>query len=128
MRIIVDAQVQWHFLTALYPLFKRFLPQIEGLSDEDRRDLRIQNAITTIRHNILVLPRQLQQVLLNQDLREDDFDAFLEALLSLLNVFERLVEEDVRQHADDACPYAAPQQQIQQEISVRSTSQALELS
>jgi hypothetical protein len=96
---------------------------LNGLSDEDRRDLKIQNAITTIRHNILTIHLQLQQVQLNQDLREADFDTLV-ALLSLLDVFERLVEEDVHQHAQDACPYAAPLQ----EISVRSTSQALELS
>lgn len=89
---------------------------MNGLSDEDRRDLKIQNAITTIRHNILAIHLQLQQVQLNQGLWEADFDTFLVALLSLLDVFER--------HAQDACPYAAPQQ----EILVRPTSQALELS
>jgi hypothetical protein len=110
MRIVVDAQVQWHFFTVLYPLFKHALPRIERLSNEDQRNLRIQNAITTIRHNILAIPLQLQQVQLNQDLKEADFSTFLEALLSLLKVFERLVEEDMRQHADDACSYTAPQQ------------------
>jgi hypothetical protein len=110
MRIVINAQPQWHFFTVLYPLFKHALPRIERLSNEDRRNMRIQNAITTIRHNILSIPLRLQQVQLNQDLREADFNTFLEALLSLLKVFERLVEEDMRQHADDACFYAAPQQ------------------
>jgi hypothetical protein len=121
MRIIVDAQAEWHFLTALYPLFKRALPEIEGLSDDDRRDLRIQNAITTIRHNILAIPLLLQQVQLNQDLGKAEYNSFLVALSSLFNVFECLIEEDVRRHADEACLSAARQQ----EISVRSTPQEL---
>ncbi|KAH8702323.1 hypothetical protein BGW36DRAFT_114366 [Talaromyces proteolyticus] len=97
MRIIVHAQVQWQLFTALYPLFKHSLPQIRRSSSEDQ-DLRIQNAITTIRHHLLAIPLQLQQVQLNQDLPQADFDRFLEALIFLLNVFERLVEEDVCQH------------------------------
>jgi hypothetical protein len=124
MRIIVDAQVQWHFLTALYPLFKLALPQIEQLSDQDRRELKIQNTITTIRHNILAIPLQLQQIQLSQDLGKGDFDTFLVALLSLLEVFERLVKEDVYQYAHDISAFATPQQ----EISVRSTPKALEIS
>lgn len=116
MRIIVDAQVEWHFFTDLYPLFKEALPQVKRLSIEERRDLRIQNAITTIRHNLLAIPLRLQQVQLNQDLSDADFITFLRALHSLLTLFERLVEGGVAQHAHN--PDAAPLK----ETSVRFTS------
>lgn len=101
MRVFIDAQEQWQLLTALNPLFKQALPRIEHLSEDERKDLRVLNAVTTIRHNILSIPLQIQHVQLHQDLEEADFDKFCLALHSLLSIFERLVADDVHHFAKD---------------------------
>ena len=122
-RIIVDAQVEWHFWTALYPLFKQALPDINRLSDSERRDPTIKNAISNIRQNIRQIPLEIQQPQLNEYLQPADYESFLQALLSLLDIFERLAEEKVRQLGRDASPSVAPEP----EKLVRFTSQARNL-
>ncbi|KAL7808400.1 hypothetical protein V8C26DRAFT_297015 [Trichoderma gracile] len=99
MRVFVDAQDQWQLLTAVYPLFKEALPRTEHLSEELRDDLRVLNALTSIRHNISSIPLQIQHVQLHQELAEADFDKFCLALHSLLSLFERLVTESVYGHS-----------------------------
>lgn len=97
MRIITDAQVLWEFFTTLYPIFKQALARINDLPPrlEEQKSLIIQNSITTIYHNVLSIPLQLQYVQLSQELTATDFQVFSSALQSLLSVFEDLVKEDV---------------------------------
>lgn len=99
MRIIPDAQVEWEFWTALYPLFKQALPQVHRLSPLDQEDLDIKNAVMTIRSSMLKLGVHLQQDQLKhqlkQDLEEFAFHRFLDVLSSIFSLFESLVTEDV---------------------------------
>jgi hypothetical protein len=97
MRVIHDAQVEWHFWTALYPLLKQALPRIERLSADDRQSLGTENDVTTIRISFKKIPHQLRQPQLEQELDQAAFNSFLVALLSLLDIFENLVVEEVLQ-------------------------------
>jgi hypothetical protein len=111
-QIIVDAQVEWHFWTALYPLFKHALPDINWLLDSDRKNPTIKNAISKIRQNIRQIPLGIQQPQLNEYLQQANYRTFLDALLSLLDIFEDLVEENVHQPPElgrDAWPSVAPE-------------------
>ncbi|RDW74910.1 hypothetical protein BP6252_06052 [Coleophoma cylindrospora] len=118
MRVVVDAQVEWHFFMTLYPLFKEALPRGDGRSG----DRELQNAITTIRHNLRKIPLQVQQGELNQDLSDADFDTFLRALHSLLALFEDLVEGV----AQPPCTFDAAVQQEQTLPSLYPKLTALE--
>ncbi|OBT39280.1 hypothetical protein VE00_10597 [Pseudogymnoascus sp. WSF 3629] len=102
MRIVHDAQVEWHFWTTLYPLFKEALPRMKRLSAEDQKRLEIQNAITKIRVSFKKIPHNLRQPQLEQELDQAAFNSFLEALRALLDIFENLVEEKLRQPGHDA--------------------------
>ncbi len=98
MRIITDAGIQWRFLTALYPLLKQALSRLDKLSEAEQGDLRITNAVTTIRHNIRAIPLRLQQEQLDQILETASFDAFLTALDSLLSELGRRVRDHIYPH------------------------------
>jgi hypothetical protein len=98
MRIIPDAQEEWGFWTALYPLFKQALPQVYRLNPLDQKDLDIINAVVTIRSSMFKLGEHLDQDRLKhqlkQDLEESAFHRFLDVLRSILSLFESLVTED----------------------------------
>ncbi|KAK8116357.1 hypothetical protein PG984_012859 [Apiospora sp. TS-2023a] len=96
MRLLGPDRLQWELFVALYPLFKRALPSKE-LPAEIRGSLSIRNDVGLIRQSIRAISHVLPNVDLSCNLEDSKYSKLLKALDSLLEVFESIVEEDVRQ-------------------------------
>jgi hypothetical protein len=98
MEITVNGRVLLKFFVTLYPVFKQALP------DKNRAngDLSIQNNITKIRHYFHIIPLTVPSVDLDQTKFDDS--SFSQALHSLLEVFEDLVD-GVRRRYDNRKPH-----------------------
>ncbi|KAI1330204.1 hypothetical protein F5Y16DRAFT_31262 [Xylariaceae sp. FL0255] len=112
MRILDRGRLQWEFFVAIHPVFEQALPP-KQLPVDIRADPRVQNDIAIIRQTIRAIPLVLSNIDLERDLEESKCSDFSTALLSLLEVFENLVGEDLTEPHNPQPVFAVPDEELE---------------
>jgi hypothetical protein len=108
MRIIGPLRLQWELFVDLYHIFQDALP---SRSKQAHKSPTAQNDATLIRQIFRSIPLVLPNIDLNCNLEESKYNAFSEALLSVLEVLETLVAEDVREPGTLGSNFAIPKEE-----------------
>ncbi|KAL6900066.1 hypothetical protein GGI43DRAFT_406221 [Trichoderma evansii] len=109
MRILGPDQTRWEWFVALHPLYEQALPSKQLLA-KIRATPRLLNDVVLICQVIRAIPIVLPNVDLDRDLEQSKYDSFSKALVSMLEVLEALVMEDVPRSSAEQHNAMAPEE------------------